>query len=177
MGSPWWASAYIRLQLHHCPYILASSQDELLSGLLVISTVPKLCGISRPLSWLAFLLWTCFPCLLLQMVNSTFSFFCVSPWTLCPLGSLPRVLGPFSACPAPCLPLSLDLSHRNEMDLILPWHLFWIWLSHPSVSSKRAGTIPPTSLYPQMFATIWAHNLGKYVLTDKENKSKSVTIL
>ena len=25
---------------------------------------------------------------------------------------------------APCLPLSLDLSHCNEMDLILPWHLF-----------------------------------------------------
>lgn len=81
-------------------------------------------GISGPLSWWAVLLWACFFCLL-QLVNSTFSFFCVNPCTSCPLGSLPLALGPFSVGPQPpCCPLSLDLSHCNEMNLILSWHLF-----------------------------------------------------
>lgn len=47
------------------------------------------------------------------------------PLNLHPLGSLPHTLGPHSVYPQqPCLPLPLDLSHCNETDLILLWHLF-----------------------------------------------------
>ena len=82
-----------------------------------------MCGISRPLSWLAFLLWTCF-LWLLQLWAHLLILLCI-PLSLTSFRRPFTLLGPFLCMStALCLLLSLDLSHCNEMDFSLPWYLF-----------------------------------------------------
>ena len=175
MGSLWQASAHIRVQLHCCPHILASSQGELLSDLLVIQQFPN-CVASLGL-------WPGWPSCLEHAslgffsYELTFSFSCVSPWVLHSSGGPSLPGAPSLHVHGPLPSLSLDLSHSNEMDFHLPWHLFGPDSPTLQVSSEKSGTIPPMSLYSQMLGTIWVHNLGNYVLTDKENKSRSIAIL
>lgn len=128
MGSPWQASPHIRVQLHCCPHILASSQGEFLSDLLVIQQFPNcVASLGFCPGWPS-----CFEHASLGFFSYelAFSFSCVSPWVLHPLGGLSLPLGPFSACPQPSAFFS-HLTYHTVMRWIFVYHDIFLDLTLP----------------------------------------------